>query len=59
MVATRSTGAPLAAFNDAIDRMRRSRRWRKRYKPSDVAHRHRLADRQPKTVEVTTHRRRI
>lgn len=59
MVSTRSRGAPLAAFNDAIDRIRSARRWRKRYKPTDVAHRHRIADRQPKTISVTTHRRRI
>lgn len=36
----------------------RRRRWVKRYKPSDTAHRHRLKDRQPKTETVTSYSRR-
>ena len=35
------------------------RRFAKRYKPTDTAHRHRLADRQRKTVRVPAHTRRI
>lgn len=59
MVSTRSSGAPLASYNDAINRMRRSRRWVKRYRPTDVAKRHRLSDRQPKTQHVVSYTRRI
>lgn len=36
----------------------RRRHWRKYYRPSDTAHRHRLPDRQPKTVQVDTYIRR-
>lgn len=42
-----------------IQRLRRFRRFRKRYKPSDTAHRHRLKDRQRKTITVESHTRRI
>jgi len=34
-------------------------RYRKRYKPSDVARRHRLKDRQPKAQKVRTYFRRV
>lgn len=54
-MARRARTAPVAA-NPRIG-MRR-RRWIKRYKPSDVAHRHRLKDRQPKTETVTSYSRR-
>lgn len=36
----------------------RVHRWRKRYKPSDTAKRHRLSDRQPKTERVVSYSRR-
>ncbi len=38
--------------------MRQRRRWPKRYKPQDVAHRHRIPDPQPKTQQVVAYRRR-
>lgn len=44
---------------DAIDRIRRSRRWVKRYKPQDTAHRHRIEDSQPKTQHVISYTRRM
>lgn len=36
----------------------RAMRWRKMYRPNDHAKRHRLPDRQPKTEEVVSYRRR-
>lgn len=45
-------------MNPAINRMRRARRWVKRYKPNDTAHRHRISDRQPKTQQVVSYMRR-
>lgn len=42
----------------AQQRMRSSRRWIKRYKPHDTAHRHRLEDDQEKEVRVTGYTRR-
>lgn len=42
----------------AQQRMRNSRRFIKRYKPHDYAHRHRLEDEQDKDVQVTSYRRR-
>lgn len=59
MVSTRSMRAPLAQPVNRIDQLRRFRRFVKRYKASDTAHRHRLADRQRKTVHVPAHTRRI
>lgn len=44
---------------DRIDQMRRFRRYAKRYKPQDTSHRHRLPDRQQKTVQVNAYSRRI
>ena len=35
-----------------------SRRWRKRYKPTDRNKRHRLPDSQPKTTRVVSYTRR-
>ena len=58
MVNTRSSGAPLAAYNNSINRIRRARRWTKRYKPTDTSKRHRLGDRQPKTQTVVSYTRR-
>lgn len=58
MVSTRSQNARLVPLNQAIDRMRRARRWVKRYKPSDTSKRHRLADRQPKSQHVVSYNRR-
>lgn len=61
MAVTRSqsaAGAPLRRMMNEIDRLRRGRRWIKRYKPTDVAHRHRLRDRQPKSVNVSGYNRR-
>lgn len=54
----RAHGSAPVAANPAIDRMRRGRRWIRRYKDSDVAHRHRLPDRQPKREVVRTYTRR-
>lgn len=59
MAVTRSQRARLVASRDDIDRLQRFRRFPKRYKPSDAAHRHRLGDRQRKTVRVPAHTRRI
>ena len=58
MVRTRSQGGPQFLGIDTIDRLRRARRWIKRYKPSDTSHRHRIHDRQPKTTHVTSYTRR-
>lgn len=44
--------------NDAINRMRRGRRWVKRYRPNDHARRHRISDSQPKTQHVVSYTRR-
>ena len=58
MAVTRSQsrlGAALTRINHEIERRRR---WRKRYKPTDVSHRHRLSDRQPKSVRVLSYTRR-
>ena len=41
-----------------LDRIRRSRRWIKRYRPTDWAKRHRLRDEQPKTQQVSAYSRR-
>ena len=59
MAITRSQGARLMTTVNEIQRLRRFRRFRKRYKPSDTAHRHRLKDRQRKTITVESHTRRI
>ena len=62
MVQTRSRtaqGARLIQGISEIQRLRQFRRFRKRYKPSDTSHRHRLKDRQRKTVTVESHTRRI
>lgn len=39
-------------------RMQASRRWIKRYRPADTAHRHRIEDDQPKSERVTSYVRR-
>lgn len=58
MVVTRGqqarTGQPLRER----ELQARRRRWRKHYRPTDTAHRHRLPDRQRKTEQVTTYVRR-
>lgn len=62
MVQTRSRtaqGGRLMQGMNEIQRLRRFRRFRKRYKSSDTSHRHRLKDRQRKTVTVESHTRRI
>lgn len=61
MVQTRSMaagGGGLQRMVNEIQRLRRGRRWVKRYKPTDHAHRHRLNDRQPKSETVRTYQRR-
>lgn len=62
MVVTRRqramAGQPLMQAQPEIQRMRRARRWVKRYKPTDTAHRHRLPDSQPKTQQVVSYYRR-
>lgn len=50
MVATRSTDYGAAG--------QRMRRWRKRYKRTDISKRHRLPDRQPKEERVVSYVRR-
>ncbi len=55
--ATRNRTVP-ARMIDNIDRIRRIRRWIKRYKSTDTSHRHRIADRQPKSVRVVSYTRR-
>ena len=60
MVNTRSMGLPL--FEGSLDRIRRSRRFRrypKKYRSTDRAHRHRLPDPQRKTQHVISYTRRI
>ena len=42
----------------ASERMQGARRFIKRYKPHDVAHRHRIEDEQDKDVQVTSYTRR-
>lgn len=60
MVVTRSraraTGQAPVRANPRIGMRRRI--WRKMYKPTDIAHRHRLRDGQPKEEEVVSYRRR-
>lgn len=58
MVRTRSQGGGLQRMIDEIQRLRRGRRWVKHYKPTDHAHRHRLRDRQPKSISVSAYSRR-
>lgn len=59
MVVTRSqTRIGTAALTRMRAEIDRRRRWRKRYKPNDTAHRHRLSDRQPKSVRVISYTRR-
>lgn len=58
MVQTRSQGARLLQARDDIHRLQRFRRLRKRYKTTDTSHRHRLGDRQRKTIHVPAHTRR-
>jgi len=58
MAVTRSQRGRLASTVNEIQRVRAFRRFRKRYKLSDVAHRHRLKDRQRHTVTVEAHTRR-
>jgi hypothetical protein len=55
---TRSQSRLGAALTRMQADIERRRRWRKRYKPSDVSHRHRLQDRQPKSVRVISYTRR-
>lgn len=55
---TRSQSRLGAALTRMQTNIERRRRWRKRYKPEDVSHRHRLADRQPKSVRVISYTRR-
>lgn len=52
-------GARLHQGIAEIQRVRAFRRLRKRYKPTDTSHRHRLKDAQRKTITVTSHTRRI
>lgn len=62
MAITRSRtaqGARLMQGMNEIQRLRQFRRFRKRYKASDVSHRHRLKDRQRHTITVESHTRRI
>ena len=60
MVATRAMQRrnPQGLLPGLPQRMRRARRWIKRYRPNDVAHRHRLEDDQPKAQQVHAYIRR-
>lgn len=62
MVVTRSQASQRSIapsrMLDNIDRLRRGRRWIKRYKSTDASHRHRIHDRQPKSVNVVSYTRR-
>jgi hypothetical protein len=58
MVITRSQSRLGASLTRIRNEIERRRRWRKRYKPTDVSHRHRLSDRQPKSVRVVSYNRR-
>lgn len=59
MVNTRRNYALAGATPHAgMERIRRARRWIKRYKPTDHSHRHRLRDGQRKNVRVTSYTRR-
>lgn len=42
----------------ATGRMQNSRRWIKRYRPTDITKRHRLEDDQPKEQQVVSYTRR-
>lgn len=52
---TRSGASRLERFNREIGRRQR---YRKRYRPNDTSHRHRIADRQPKQQHVVSYYRR-
>lgn len=56
MVQTRSQNPRIARINNYIGLRRH--RYRKRYRPNDVSHRHRLPDRQRKSVHVISYYRR-
>ena len=58
MAITRSQSRMGAALVRMQHEIERRRRFRKRYKPTDVSHRHRLADRQRKSVHVVSYARR-
>lgn len=58
MAVTRSQVRNGAALQRIIREIGRRRRFIKRYKPTDVAHRHRLHDRQRKSVRVVAYTRR-
>lgn len=58
MVVTRSRAREWGIRLQERELPARRRRWNKRYKPHDTAHRHRLGDRQRKTETVTTYKRR-
>jgi len=55
----RAQGSRLLQGIAEIQRIRAFRRYRKKYKTTDTAHRHRLKDPQRKTVHVPAHTRRI
>jgi hypothetical protein len=58
MAITRSQSRQGAALMRIQREIGRRQRWRKRYKPTDVAHRHRIRDSQPKSVRVVSYTRR-
>jgi len=61
MVTTRSqvrAGRGFTVPMQSMNRMRRARRWTKRYRPGDPGRRHRIKDGQPKTQHVVSYTRR-
>jgi hypothetical protein len=58
MVVTRSQSRQGVALTRIIHEIGRRQRFRKRYRPNDSSHRHRLPDRQRKSVHVVSYNRR-
>lgn len=58
MAITRSQSRAGGGLTRMRQEIGRRRAFIKRYKPTDVAHRHRLRDRQRKSVRVTSYTRR-
>jgi hypothetical protein len=58
MVTTRSQYQRQLALQRIRNSVQRTRNFIKRYRPTDVTKRHRLPDRQPKSVRVISYARR-
>jgi hypothetical protein len=57
MAITRSQSG-IQRQNERMQQYMRNRRFRKRYRPTDIYHRHRLPDAQHKSVRVISYSRR-